>query len=115
VRAYNRYGYSLYSNTAAATMPAPPAAPSNLTATALSNLRITLTWTDNSNNETSFYVWRSTDGVNFGSAVRVDANVTTLTETGLSNNTVYYYRVSGHDGATFGPDSNTASAKASRR
>ncbi len=115
VRAYNRYGYSLYSNTAAATMPAPPAAPSNLTATALSNLRITLTWTDNSNNETSFYVWRSTDGVNFGSAVRVDANVTTLTETGLSNNTVYYYRVSGHDGATFGPDSNTASAKARRR
>jgi len=39
-----------------------PAAPSNLTAVIASATQINLTWTDNSNNETSFSVWRSTNG-----------------------------------------------------
>ncbi len=115
VRAYNQYGYSPYSNIVSVTMPAPPAAPGSLAATALTDLRIQLTWTDNSTNEVSFYIWRSTDGVNFGSAGRVDANVTTFTDVNLRNGTKYYYRVSGHDGGTYGPDSNTATATARRR
>jgi len=39
-----------------------PAAPSSLTAAAAGATRITLTWTDNSSNETSFAIWRAVDG-----------------------------------------------------
>jgi FtsP/CotA-like multicopper oxidase with cupredoxin domain len=39
-----------------------PAAPSNLTAVASGAQRITLTWTDNSSDETSFSIWRSDNG-----------------------------------------------------
>src|SRR5689334_7778566 len=41
-----------------------PAAPSGLSATP-SGSNINLAWTDNSNNETGFHVWRSTDNINF--------------------------------------------------
>src|SRR5438034_2885022 len=44
---------------------AKPAAPSNLTATAVSSDQIDLMWTDNSNNDAGFKIGRSTDGVNF--------------------------------------------------
>src|SRR5207253_3866712 len=42
-----------------------PAAPSNLTATAVSLTQINLKWTNNAANATGFNVQRSTDGTNF--------------------------------------------------
>ena len=68
VRAFNAIGPSAWSNTASATTLAlvPPAAPSNLAATAFSPSQINLTWTDNANNETGFTIQRSTNATSPG-------------------------------------------------
>jgi hypothetical protein len=69
-----------------------PAAPSNLILTSVPNLtsrRITLTWTDNSNNETGFIIERTTSG-DYTEVARVGANVTTYTDTGVTVQTIYY-------------------------
>src|SRR5205823_4784206 len=42
-----------------------PAAPGNLSATAVSGTQINLKWTDNSTNETGYHIERSTDGTTF--------------------------------------------------
>ena len=83
---------------------AAPAAPSNVVATAVRGGvltdTITLTWADNSNNETSFTVQRATNsaftaGLNTSTTA---ANVTTLQQTtGRVNN--FYYRVRANNAA----------------
>src|SRR5262249_56283595 len=55
----------------------PPAAQTNLTATATTCQEITLDWTDNSNNETGFKIERSNNGVNFSHIATVQPNTTT--------------------------------------
>ena len=72
---------------------APPAAPTNLTAVAISNSQINLTWTDNATTENGFQIERSLDGTTFTPTATVAANVTTYASTGLSAATAYYYRV----------------------
>jgi hypothetical protein len=71
----------------------PPAAPTNLGATATSPSSIQLTWTDNSNNEDSFRIERSSDGTNFTQIASVGVNVTQYGDSGLSSQATYYYRV----------------------
>lgn len=71
-----------------------PAAPSNLAATAVAYNQINLTWTDNSDNETSFKIYRSTN--NTGPFVPVGsapANATSFEDKGIAFNTKYYYRM----------------------
>src|SRR5439155_7235735 len=51
VVSYNSAGDSAPSNAATVTTPGAPAAPSNLSATAVSASRVDLAWTDNSTNE----------------------------------------------------------------
>ncbi|MBI1886074.1 MAG: S8 family serine peptidase [Chloroflexi bacterium] len=110
IRAYEGPNYSPYSNVAsAATQPA-PAAPSNLTATAVSFSRINLTWTDNATNEAGFKVERSKDGVSFSVIATLSANKTSYANTSLAASTTYYYRVRAYDGPNYSPYSNTASA-----
>ena len=87
-----------------------PAAPTNLTATAASSSQINLSWTDNSNNETSFKVYRSKNGRNFKRLATVGANITTFANTGLRASTTYYYRVRAHNNGGNSDYSNTASA-----
>jgi hypothetical protein len=80
--------------TAQPALAAKPNAPTNLSATAVSQTQINLSWTDNSSNETGFKIERGTDGINFSQIATVGANVTTYQNTtGLSANTTYYYRV----------------------
>lgn len=77
-----------------------PATPSNLTALAGSSTQINLTWTDNSDNETSFKIERA-DG--FGQPVQytttykqlatVPTNVTEFSDTTLTPSTTYFYRI----------------------
>jgi hypothetical protein len=87
---------SPYSNTATATV-AIPAAPSNFTVTAVANggtATVTLTWTDNSNNEAGFRIQRATNAT-FTAGLQtqtVGANTTTRVET-RSRNRTYYYRI----------------------
>jgi hypothetical protein len=115
VRANNTGGDSAYSNTASATTQAaatPPAAPSSLTATAVSSSQINLAWTDNANNEDGFKIERCTGAgcSNFAQIATVGANVTTYSNTGLTANTSYSYRVRANNAGGDSAYSNTASA-----
>jgi len=95
VAAYYGTSISDPSNEASATTPYDtPAAPSNLTATAVSASQINLAWIDNSDNETGFKIERKTgaDGT-WSEIAATSANVTTYSNTGLSQSTTYYYRV----------------------
>ncbi len=113
VRASNAFGDSGYSNTANATTPAcpvPPAAPTGLTANAVSCNQINLAWTDNSNNETSFKIERGTDGINFSQIDTVGADFTAYSDTTAAENTTYYYRVRASNAFGDSGYSNTANA-----
>ncbi len=71
-----------------------PSAPSNLTATPVSQTQINLSWTDNSTNESSFRIERKTSPTGSWSQIAsVGANITSYSHTGLNANTTYYYRV----------------------
>lgn len=75
-------------------IPVPLEAPSQLTAATVSWDKISLTWMDNSESETSFRIERSLDGeTGWQQIAIVDSNLTTYTDTGLSELTSYYYRV----------------------
>ncbi|MGA1979975.1 MAG: glycoside hydrolase family 9 protein [Sedimentisphaerales bacterium] len=88
-----------------------PTAPSGLTATAASSSQINLAWTDNSSNETGFYVERSTSSTSgFSQIASLGANVTTYSSTGLAASTRYYYRVRAYNSAGNSAYSNTANA-----
>jgi hypothetical protein len=67
-------------------------APSNITINA-NRLLVTLSWTDNSNNEDEFIIERSTDGISFSEIDRVTQNVTTYSDATVQSNTTYFYRI----------------------
>ena len=87
----------------------PPAAPSGLTANAISCSQVNLAWNDNSSNETSFKIERSTNGVNFSQIDTVGANVTTYSDTTVAQSTAYWYRVRASNSGGDSGYSNTAS------
>jgi fibronectin type 3 domain-containing protein len=106
VFAFSQAGDSLQaSNVATVTTPAlGPAAPTNLNATLLLNpFRAQLTWTDNSNNENLFRVFRSTNGGTFTQIATVNrsnnqrnavggtVNYTNNLPGGAAGNTYAYY------------------------
>ena len=95
VKAYNIGGDSDPSGTSnATTWPNAPTAPSDLQATPASETEITLTWSDNSNNETGFILERSPNGVDgFEQIAVLGANDTDYDDSGLSPNTRYYYQI----------------------
>jgi hypothetical protein len=72
-----------------------PAAPSNLTSAVNSSSSpdVSLSWTDNSDDETGFGIERSTDGAQFYPICDTAANVTTFKDTSVSQNVTHYYRV----------------------
>jgi hypothetical protein len=70
-----------------------PAAPSNLSATSASTSSASLSWWDNSSNETGFKVERTTNGSNWSEIAVVGAGSTSYTDYGLAAGTSYGYRV----------------------
>ena len=79
-----------------AVVSAPPIeAPSNPNAVLVSSTRIDVSWSDQSGNETSFEVHRSTSGANgtFSLLRAVGANVTISSDAGLAAATQYCYKV----------------------
>ncbi len=78
-----------------------PPAPTGLMVTELSFGEIDLSWTDNSPNEISFIIERSTgNNANFVQVGIVGADVTTYSDLALAAETGYYYRVLATNGAT---------------
>jgi len=74
--------------------PALPAAPSNLTATAVDKTRIDLSWADNAVDETIFKIERSTrNNGSFAQIATVGQDVTSYSDTSVRKGTTYYYRV----------------------
>ncbi len=74
--------------------PTGPAAPTGLSASAISSDQIDLSWTDNSDDEDWFAIERSLDGNTFeeiGTTVVPDTE--SFSDTGLAASTLYYYKV----------------------
>ena len=69
------------------------AAPTGLAARAVSASAVTLTWTDNSANETAFAIWRRDSAGTWVRVGVVPPNTTTFTDTNLAPGTTYTYRV----------------------
>jgi len=103
-------GISASSNTAAFTIPMPAVAtPSNLTATA-TGTTVALRWTDNSNNEGNFTVWRSVNNApatllttvtsSAANATAINRTVT-YSNTGLASGSTYTYYVIANKTTTF--------------
>ena len=93
------------------------AAPTNLTATAVSPTQINLAWTDNSNGEDGFLIERCTGGgncTNFIQIAQTSAGVTAFATTGLSPGTFYTYRVRAFGTGGNSPYSNIAKDKTPR-
>jgi hypothetical protein len=94
---------------------AAPAAPSNLTGTALQGgTQITLSWTNNftaASPATGNKIYRSPDGVTFQQIAQVNRNATTFTDSGLTPATLYFYRVVATNQDGDSAPSNTASVR----
>jgi FtsP/CotA-like multicopper oxidase with cupredoxin domain len=87
-----------------------PAAPENLTATAISSSQISLSWMDKSNDEGGFIIERL-DGSDFAQIASLSPNTQSYPDDGLNASTTYTYRVgaTNNDG-TSTSYSDTASA-----
>jgi uncharacterized delta-60 repeat protein len=86
---------TVFTNTASATTLLPPA-PSDLTASVINTTQIDLSWTDNTDTETSFRIQRC-EGINcdFSSVTEfiVGADVSAYSDTSVCESTIYRYRV----------------------
>ena len=87
------------------------AAPSNLSATAISSSQINLSWTNNATNATGIKIERSLDGTTFTQVNTVNRNATQYSDKGLTPSTVYFYRVRATNQVGDSANSNVASAK----
>ena len=87
-----------------------PTAPTNLTLASLKNIlsNMILSWTDNSNNEDGFRIYRSTDDVNYAEIGTTAANINTYADVTGAASTLYYYRVTAYNSAGSSTFSNTA-------
>ena len=110
IRSVNAYRASNFSTTLDKTYsgdcgtpvvpPATPVGPSDFQAAPIPKTsdRLMLTWTDNSTEEEGFYIFRSTDNVNW-QKIQLPANSSSYPDTGLNSCTHYYYRVAAYNGA----------------
>jgi hypothetical protein len=104
VTAYNSLVTSQASNTLRILTDDPPAAPTGLTSVATSTTTVQLNWTDNADNETRFYVEKSSTSASAGFAVvgtYLAANVTTYEVDSLSSNTQYWFRVRAYNSSGY--------------
>ncbi len=96
LKALNAAGSSAYSDpVSATTFPDPPAAA--LTATVLSQRTISLSWTDNADNEEGYRVETSVAGGTFETVATLAADATAFKHTGLAAGAAYTYRIMGYN------------------
>ncbi len=95
--------------TATVTYGALPAAPTNLTATAISSRKVNLAWTESSTNVTGFVVQRANSGGNNWTTIAtIAANVTSYADASVNKNKSYAYRVYAYNSFGSSGYSNTA-------
>ena len=92
-----------------------PAAPTGLSAHAVTSTRIDLAWTDAAGDEAGFQIQRSSDGVSFVQVATLGPNSRTYASTGLKQNRTYHYRVRAYNAAGASAWSNIASARTGRK
>jgi len=91
-----------------------PDAPSNLSTTADSSSQISISWLDNSNNESGFTIARSLDGSSWSEVTpAAPLNATSYIDSGLNSETRYYYRVKAFNATGDSSYSNSHSATTS--
>lgn len=116
IKAVNIAGDSDWSETASATTPDAvitgtlPEAPDNLSAVAVSQDRIYISWSDNSDNETSFVIERRTSISEFAAIVTLPANSEFYSNNMLTASTEYTYRIKATNSDGDSDWSNTATA-----
>ncbi|MEZ4770747.1 MAG: S8 family serine peptidase [Caldilineales bacterium] len=99
---------------AAALVPMPPAAPSDLAATVTAlNRDVELTWIDNSDDEAGQYLWRSVDETNWTTLAALPPDVTAYSDCGLGSGT-YFYKVQSFNDLGVSEFSNVASVTLER-
>lgn len=118
VQAYNSGSTSADGTTAASVCtPANTSSPSfpvGVTAAALDDTSVLLSWTDKATSEMGFSIAQSTDGTNFNydSATRIYSSVALINQptgamtykvTGLSSNTRYWFKVAAHNTLNYAP------------
>ena len=87
----------------------PPSAPTGLSATAVSPVRIDLSWTDTSDDETGFRIERRIGAGSWLPLITLGENTTSHPDTGLTELTTYSYRVFATNDYGDSDPSNTAS------
>lgn len=88
-----------------------PAAPTGLSAKALSDSEILLTWTDNADNETGFFLERMQEETDYLFGMHLmEKDMETLISSGLKAETIYTYMVRAFNEAGYSSYSNEASA-----
>lgn len=76
-----------------------PAMPSNLVATATSHKSIVLNWSDNSNNESGFEIYRSISATSGFSVIgNAPANATSYIDSAIAPATTYFYKLKSVNG-----------------
>jgi len=91
-----------------------PGAPSQLWATRVQRNSVTLSWMDNSTNETRFEVYRSTDGTNFSLIGTTGVDRSTYTDRTVDRNTRYWYYVTACNAAGCSQSSETIDVRTRR-
>ncbi|PSL20344.1 fibronectin type III domain-containing protein [Chitinophaga ginsengisoli] len=84
--------------------------PINLRATATGAKTIALQWSDRSNTETGYQVWRAVSGGSYAQVASLPANSVSYTDNNLTVSQKYYYKVRAVRGASNSDYSNAASA-----
>lgn len=114
VRASNPSGNSDPSEEVSVTIPTPPLAPSRLTARAVSDTRINLSWRDASTNEEGFEIERKSGGADWSLLQTVPAGTRSYQDGAAAASTAYSYRVRARNGGGTSAYSNEAKATSAK-
>jgi hypothetical protein len=102
-------GTGTMSGTATVTVASIPAAPTSLTATAVSAHQVNLAWTESSTNATGFNIQRSANGgTSWNQIAQLAGTVTSYSDQTVNKSKTYEYRVNAYDAAGTSAWSNVA-------